>query len=114
MWFHADYVAHNYLSFSKSCIDGACKDSSNRFDDEFAVEVYMEKLDADDCGIEPELVAMSKVSPDSPTRVAVDGELDRGMAVSPITSAKDGSSVVFSSSARTHTGAATLFRSNPS
>jgi hypothetical protein len=114
VWFHADYVAHNYLSFSKSCIDGACKDTSNRFDDEFAIEVYMEKLDADDFGIEPELVAASKVLPDSPTRAPTDGEFDRGMAVSPVVmSPKDGSSVVFSTAPRSHTGAATLFLSHP-
>ncbi len=46
VWWYADFTSQNFLSFSKSVIDVACKDKSNRFDDDFGIEVYMERLDA--------------------------------------------------------------------
>jgi phosphatidylinositol-3,4,5-trisphosphate 3-phosphatase/dual-specificity protein phosphatase PTEN len=44
VWFHANYVSQSFLSFNKHNIDVACKDKSHRFDDDFGIEVYMERV----------------------------------------------------------------------
>ena len=44
LWFNADFVVHNYLAFSKDCIDKANKDKTARFSEDFGIEVFFEKV----------------------------------------------------------------------